>query len=377
MRVSNAGLYELQVLSDQLEQADREQRQAAVKEQALLEALQARQRRIAELEVDRRQLESDWAAERLEKENLAEIHANKTQDYAREIDQLRQEIEDLRVKLREADALNEAAEMRCKLLEEQLEELESKYDSNPPEAPFEDAQQETVEQEITLLQEPIDELREIVNGKSVQEIISEIIEREAYDSNRPSRLYDAIAAYGDIRMIKEVSSGLFEAAQQTAVYGLLRSTLHEGPVEVVYAFLDSVANGSLIVGDYRIQDMLLWFTYDSGPDRIVRLLRQLREERREEWATFLLHSVGQAHYGDAVKVRDVVARVDANDTQSLLSVTARNVEVDKFPRVLRVLRDGAMEGQAKWLIAEFVKERAAEVLSAQEFPATARSGGRS
>ncbi|MFD0386018.1 hypothetical protein ACFQ2B_37415 [Streptomyces stramineus] len=66
LRVSNATLYEVQILQDQLEDADRAHQQAEVREQALLEALQARQHRIAELETERKQLEISWTTERME-----------------------------------------------------------------------------------------------------------------------------------------------------------------------------------------------------------------------------------------------------------------------------------------------------------------------
>ncbi|MEV7506780.1 hypothetical protein AB0O57_02345 [Streptomyces sp. NPDC091201] len=361
LRVSNTGLYELQVLADQLEQADREQRQAAVREQALLEALQARQRRIAELETDRRRLEIDWSAERTERERISEIHLNRTQAYTEELDQLRREIEDLRIKLLEAESLNEAAEMRCQALEEQIEELESKYSGGFSQVAPEGAARNADEQASPITHKSPQKWQALVFRKSPTEIVSEVVRSETLGAGPPQQLYEAIATGGDVQTVKEILSRLEEVGQTTAAYRLLRTVLRMSAVSDVYALLGFTEAGFLKVGGHSEGTLLLWFTYDSSPSRIIELLRLLRNEKRKEWSTFLLQCVGRSDYGDAVKLRDVVARVDASDTHTLLSSTAQRLETDNFPRLLHVLREAAMNEQADWLISKFTEVRSADV----------------
>ncbi|WP_216588644.1 hypothetical protein [Streptomyces brasiliscabiei] len=361
LRVSNAGLYELQVLNDQLEQADREQRQAAVREQALLEALQARQRRIAELEIERRQLESDWTEERIAKQKLSELHLDRVRDHVSEIDRLRQEVEELRIKLHEAETLNQTAESRCKALEEQIEELESKYASKSSEAPPAENSPNVKQQTVKIAYESGKRYVDFITGSSIEKIIEEIVRRETYDARPPRQLYDAIAAHVDLATLTEIFSRLEEAAQETAAYTLLRAVLRNSAVDIVFAVLNSAEAEILRVRTYRADDMLLWFTYDSSPSRIIDLLKLLRQKEKEDWSVSLLQKAGQGDYGETVKLLQVIALVESSDTRTILSSTARNVDADSLPRFLHALRNDTMNEQADWLIKEFVKARKASV----------------
>ncbi|MEU7105805.1 hypothetical protein ABZ951_12230 [Streptomyces sp. NPDC046215] len=124
LRVSNATLYEVQILQDQLEDADRAHQQAEVREQALLEALQARQHRIAELETERKQLEISWTTERMEFAQISgELQENLSKQSG-EVDRLRREVERLEEQLRVAHQMSIEAAEKCQRLERMLESVE-------------------------------------------------------------------------------------------------------------------------------------------------------------------------------------------------------------------------------------------------------------
>ncbi|MFD7983114.1 hypothetical protein ACFV4M_07010 [Kitasatospora indigofera] len=125
LRASNEGRYELQVLHDQLERADRDHRQAEVREQALLEALQHRQQRIAALEADRLQLEAASYQERQDREQEIEQYEDATKEFTSEITRLRREIAELKTELKAAHDKATAANSKCESLEKKIEEYES------------------------------------------------------------------------------------------------------------------------------------------------------------------------------------------------------------------------------------------------------------
>lgn len=129
LQAGNRGRYEVQNLQDQLEQADRVHRQANLREQALLEALQSRQRRIAELEMRQQEIEASRERESLESSaTLARLEAS-AESNTQEINRLRQEIADLQLQLDLAKEGAAESEARCVNLEQRLEEAEARADS--------------------------------------------------------------------------------------------------------------------------------------------------------------------------------------------------------------------------------------------------------
>ncbi|MER6484349.1 hypothetical protein ABT264_12515 [Streptomyces virginiae] len=122
-------MYELQTLQDQLEHADREQRQAGLREQALLEALQSRQQRIADLEVALHEIESVGAAQQSVQREIVLRLEGRNETAHEEIERLREEVDELHQQLAVARGLIQAAEDRCVLLEGQLEEAEKGADA--------------------------------------------------------------------------------------------------------------------------------------------------------------------------------------------------------------------------------------------------------
>ncbi|GAA2333380.1 response regulator [Streptomyces kunmingensis] len=113
----------MEVLEDQLADADRRSRRSSVQGDVLGDALLERTNRIHDLEVRLSQLEADWKAERGRADQLAAAHPNVSQ-LIEERDVLQQQAVRLEEELRGARQERAAAEERCQLLERQLEALE-------------------------------------------------------------------------------------------------------------------------------------------------------------------------------------------------------------------------------------------------------------
>lgn len=129
----------LEVLSQQLAEADRSSRRSSVHGDALEEALLDRGHRIADLENRLNQLEADWATERDRADQL-EQDWGEAAELRRERDALVEEIARMETALLEAQRRREAAEARCILLERQLEVVEQRAavaeaPTEPPPAP--------------------------------------------------------------------------------------------------------------------------------------------------------------------------------------------------------------------------------------------------
>ncbi|MER5747668.1 response regulator [Streptomyces sp. NPDC002225] len=113
----------VEILEQQLADADRISRRSSVRGDVLGDALLDRTHRIADLEVRLGQLEADRIAERRRADELAAAHPD-VSGLLRERDALRLDVRRLAAELREAQALRIAAESRCDLLERQLDAVE-------------------------------------------------------------------------------------------------------------------------------------------------------------------------------------------------------------------------------------------------------------
>ncbi|MFC9888510.1 response regulator [Streptomyces pilosus] len=120
LKVSNSPAHAVLLLQDQLADADREARSAMVERQVLTGALQERQRRIAELQVQISYAEAQRG--RQVRELTAEVEAYQKQfaGLASERDRLRTIVRQLERQLHEANSRGLEAEQRCELLERQL-----------------------------------------------------------------------------------------------------------------------------------------------------------------------------------------------------------------------------------------------------------------
>ncbi|WP_269084271.1 response regulator [Streptacidiphilus carbonis] len=122
-QVTSPVAHGVDVLQQQLAEADRQARQAGAAENVLGEALLDRQHRIADLEVRLNLLEVEWNAERNQADQLREEAEaargleEERRSLARQVSSLERELEEARLK-----AL--AAESRCDLLERQLAVIE-------------------------------------------------------------------------------------------------------------------------------------------------------------------------------------------------------------------------------------------------------------
>jgi CheY-like chemotaxis protein len=113
----------VELLEQQLADADRVSRRSSVRGDVLGDALLDRTHRIADLEVRLNQLEADRSAERERADKLAAAHSDVT-ELLQERNDLEMEVSRLDNELREAREQRAAAEARCDLLERQLEAVE-------------------------------------------------------------------------------------------------------------------------------------------------------------------------------------------------------------------------------------------------------------
>jgi CheY-like chemotaxis protein len=120
---SSSQHHAMEVIEEQLADADRRSRRSSVRGDVLGDALLERTSRIHDLEVRLSQLEADWKAERGRADELAAAHPNASQ-LLEERDLLRQQVSELNAELRSTRDERAAAEERCRLLERQLEALE-------------------------------------------------------------------------------------------------------------------------------------------------------------------------------------------------------------------------------------------------------------
>ncbi|MEO3974777.1 response regulator [Streptomyces sp. CAU 1734] len=123
VRTGASPRHAVEVLEQQLADADRVSRRSSVRGDALGEALLDRRHRIADLEVRLGQLEADWSAERERADRLAEA-APDVSALLRERDRLEGEVGRLSAELLAARRRRDLAEERCELLERQLETME-------------------------------------------------------------------------------------------------------------------------------------------------------------------------------------------------------------------------------------------------------------
>ncbi|MER7789513.1 FxSxx-COOH system tetratricopeptide repeat protein [Streptomyces sp. NPDC097640] len=121
LQATNRSRWELQNLRDQLADADRRRQQAEVRAEALTEALQARKQRIAEMELEQRQLAVSMSVERDGRGAEVEVERGEQQRLRGERDRLKEEVARLQGELEHARRQALEAERRCEDLEHQLQ----------------------------------------------------------------------------------------------------------------------------------------------------------------------------------------------------------------------------------------------------------------
>lgn len=125
----------VEILAQQLADADRVSRRSTVRGDVLGDALLDRTQRIADLETRLNQLKADRITEQKRADELAAAHPD-VSDLIAQRNDLQKEVERLGADLREAHAQRAAAEDRCDLLERQLAAVEqAATTSRPPAVP--------------------------------------------------------------------------------------------------------------------------------------------------------------------------------------------------------------------------------------------------
>ncbi|KAK1182084.1 FxSxx-COOH system tetratricopeptide repeat protein [Streptomyces sp. NBS 14/10] len=127
LQATNRTGWELQNLRDQLADADRQRQHAEVRAEALTEALQARKQRIAEMEIEQRQLAVSMSVERDGRGGRdgrgaeVELLRDERERLRGERDRLKEEVARLQGELDQARRQALEAERRCEELEHQLQ----------------------------------------------------------------------------------------------------------------------------------------------------------------------------------------------------------------------------------------------------------------
>jgi CheY-like chemotaxis protein len=124
LRTSASPGHALEVLQNQLADADREARRTSAHESMIGEVLLDRRHRIADLEVRLAELEAAWMAERGRADALEQGLADRL-ELVCERDRLRREVRQLTGELEEVRRRGLLAEDRCRLLERQLAAAEA------------------------------------------------------------------------------------------------------------------------------------------------------------------------------------------------------------------------------------------------------------
>ncbi len=131
---ASSSRHAVEILEQQLADADHVSRRSSVRGDVLGDALLDRTQRIADLETRLNQLEADRIAERRRADELARAHPD-VSGLLRERDALRLEVERLGAALAQAQAQRAAAEGRCELLERQLDAVEQATKAALPTGP--------------------------------------------------------------------------------------------------------------------------------------------------------------------------------------------------------------------------------------------------
>lgn len=124
VRTGASPKHAVELLEQQLADADRVSRRSTTEGDVLGEALLDRRHRIADLEVRLSQLEAEWSAERARADALASASPDLA-DLLRERDTLQEEVLRLAADLEDTRRRRALAEERCELLERQLETIEA------------------------------------------------------------------------------------------------------------------------------------------------------------------------------------------------------------------------------------------------------------
>ncbi|MFF7675713.1 hypothetical protein [Actinacidiphila glaucinigra] len=375
LQASNADLYALQVLQDQLEDADREQRRAALREEALLEALQTRQQRIAELETSQLELEGAVSQERARRAELAISHTEESGAAAEEIARLQAEIEELRGQLAWAHDAKTDAEEKCVDLERKLQLAEASAQSGQEARENEDLNQALREMaeakaEIARLMKEMEDLkggvtfrpepsarflkRQEEKRKRIEEVIAQTPEELAatalrmvtLDGGQRYELTTAIGSSYPLERVVEALDSVQAANIETAIQIIIAIAETRSPSDIFWLVVNK---GSAHLGRHgRLRDDLLtWFGWERSGGDIRELIYLFREAGRNTDADELMREA--AEHQEAPKLLNTFMSLDRGDRQYMLQHVAALHPIEGFPALLMRMEELGEEAKVSTL----------------------------
>ncbi|MFF8975354.1 helix-turn-helix domain-containing protein [Streptomyces cellulosae] len=354
LQASNARLYAVQELQDKLAEADKEHRRAELRERVLVEAMEARQRRIAELENEVLELNSSLLEER-ERSATVDQQVERFSATEEELARLREEVQELRQQLARAHELSEQAEARCERLEEQLAEAEdiarAGQEAREQER-LETALQEAAEFKAIAdrLREEMDQLRreaptrsepdppkakskpkrpkpsegQILAAKMQIEppakIAAELVRLHITNEMEAFRATDLVTrsyTIGEIgKIVLEVDKLSNELARSMLMMAGQKRTAVE-IFELISTFGHNTVDGSSNVG----RDAVTWYTWDADWEGIESLMRLLTEAGHHELASRCI--IEAAKNQNSKNLAKLLEEIRGDEREFLLEAIAR------------------------------------------------------
>ncbi|MFI6546007.1 hypothetical protein ACIBO9_22435 [Streptomyces prunicolor] len=328
LQVSGKRQYVVQILQDQLTEADKEHKKAELREQALLEAVQLRQRRIAELEMEVLEVTSALRNEKAKRSELV-IRIEEIGPAEDELARLRREVDELRDQLSSARQISEESEAKCADLEQRLAEAEEvaragqeAREREQLEAALREAAEarslaDSLMEELTVLRQAKTEearrkrteateeakrrAREQIE-KFTHEVISSSPEKLAITllrvstSGKDSELYQWTSTIGHSypisligEMVKECSK-ILPSSTRSIIISFADTRTAQEAIQVVEEFGDIPMLGH---GISLGEEVVTWFSWDRPWSDIDKLLRELRKSGRGELANLALRTAAE------------------------------------------------------------------------------------
>ncbi|MER7733250.1 hypothetical protein ABTX80_20405 [Streptomyces erythrochromogenes] len=330
LKVSNKRLHEVQTLQDQLEEADARVQQAAIREQVLMEGLQIREQRIAELETRHVELSARRDKE-IREGAVAELALARDTD-SDELARLKSEVDQLRVELQRAKESSAAAEERCRALEERLaaaeEEAqagreamdsdkleEAQRSADEAKALAEDLRQQiadlkaaakpapprprNADEYLQALEEREREKAQQLAGRPVELNVRDLIKFSVKDdSNQRYDLVAALAKWSDPETVREICQELYGKGFPTVAHTLVARTGAEMSLADLRVLLPLLLEDGEKEGRELTDAALYHFAYFRGSSEVITFVRLLTEAGWTPWVNQIDTNCAQERSAD-------------------------------------------------------------------------------